>query len=261
MQKQQTDVQVIVAGLPRTGTLSLKWALDKLGYGPSFHLMDIKNQFQSVKRSAEVVKVVDQEERQSKLRELFNGYSAVLEQPASTCLPDLLEIYPNAKVILSMRSSPEVWLDSWKGLGVDVRGLQFRLLGYWAPGVLTSSDLYRAWTITAAQNHGISEPCVELYHKHNAWVESLVPEERLLRFNCTQGWAPLIEFLDVQKVTEGQLGEFPRANQRVVLRSLKRAAMLYGLGAWVLMFCALYMVIERFAPLGGGLKSTYSLAA
>jgi hypothetical protein len=77
-----------------------------MGYGPAFHLMEIENQLQQVKRSAKVVNIEDPKERQQKLRELFAGYEVVLEQPASICLPDLLDMYPNAKVIMT----PVEWL-------------------------------------------------------------------------------------------------------------------------------------------------------
>ncbi|KAH9905823.1 hypothetical protein F4778DRAFT_802274 [Xylariomycetidae sp. FL2044] len=234
----QDNIKIIVAGLPRTGTISIKWALESLGYGPCFHLMEIDNQLHMVKRSADLVKTADAKERRRKIRSLFAGYEVVLEQPGTVVLPDLLHMYPNAKVILSTRSSADAWLDSWHGLGLDSRTRRYRILGFWAPGALSSSDLLRAWSQKASERlETADEASPEFFHRYHDWVRSLVPEHRLLQYDVTQGWSPLTDFL----------GVFPRANQRKVIRSLKKANLLFGIAAWVLIFCCVFLALEVIA--------------
>jgi hypothetical protein len=90
------------AGLPRTGTASIKQALEHLGYGPCFHLVEPPTQFGLIKRSADILNTKDKNARQEKIAKIFDGVQAALEQPASSCLPDILEMYPDVKVCVTL---------------------------------------------------------------------------------------------------------------------------------------------------------------
>ncbi|KAL4998608.1 hypothetical protein BDV10DRAFT_184993 [Aspergillus recurvatus] len=214
-------IKVIVAGLPRTGTISMKRALEELGYGPCFHLAEPLCQFDNLRQSATIVHTKDTAVRRHKLAKLLQGCEVTLEVPGSACLPDLLEMYPDAKVILTERTSAAVWLRSWRGFGIDLRSDCFRWVGYWVPGVVAANDLYRGWMQLAAERFGVeAEPSEELYHAHSAWVKSIVPQERLLVFKCQDGWGPLCEFLGRQRPNP-----FPHGNEAGYLRYYKRVAM------------------------------------
>ncbi|KAM5517315.1 hypothetical protein FOXYSP1_04266 [Fusarium oxysporum f. sp. phaseoli] len=93
-----SDVKIIVAGLPRTSTTSLKKGLEILGVTPCFHLGDPPAPISRVKESARVLGIQDRNERLKALKKLYDGFEAVFEPPASALVDDMLTIYPNAKV-------------------------------------------------------------------------------------------------------------------------------------------------------------------
>ncbi|KAI9164114.1 hypothetical protein HJFPF1_05751 [Paramyrothecium foliicola] len=195
-QDNTEGVKIIIAGLPRTSTTSLKKGLELLGVGPCFHLGDPPAPIARVKESARVLAIKDRHERLKALKKLYDGFEAVFEPPASTLVDDMLTIYPNAKVILSIRQNPEVWLASYHGLGIDLRSPVYRILGYWIPGVIHSSDLIVAWSRYYSQKFGLDVvPSVELYLKHNQWVRDIVPAGQLLEYQPTNTIAidPLLE--------------------------------------------------------------------
>ncbi|KAH8658235.1 hypothetical protein BX600DRAFT_514740 [Xylariales sp. PMI_506] len=223
-------LKVIIAGLPRTGTMSMKMALEELGYKNCFHLAEPLCQFENLRRSADIVNTKDTTRRRRKLAQLFNGCEATLEVPGSACLPDLLTMYPDAKVILTERTSARVWLKSWHGFGIDLRSDRFRWVGYWVPGVVATNELYRGWMRLSSERFGLpAEPSEELYHAHSKWVKSIVPAERLLVFKCQDGWDPLCNFLGRQRPNL-----FPHGNESSHLKYYKRVAMLLGIFLWLL---------------------------
>ncbi|KAF7715293.1 Uncharacterized protein PECH_007295 [Penicillium ucsense] len=227
---EKGTIKVIVAGLPRTGTISMKKALEELGYGPCFHLAEPLCQFDNLRQSAAIMNTKDTTLRRIKLAKLLQGCEVTLEVPGSACLPDLLEMYPDAKVILTERTSAAVWLRSWRGFGIDLRSDCWRWVGYWVPGVVAANDLYRGWMDLSAKRFGIRpEPSEELYHAHGAWVKRIVPRERLLVFKCQDGWAPVCGFLGRQRPNP-----FPHGNEAGYLRYYKRVAMVLGILLWIL---------------------------
>lgn len=207
----------------------MKRALEELGYGPCFHLAEPLCQFDNLRQSAAIVHTKDTALRRRKLAKLLQGSEVTLEVPGSACLPDLLEMYPDAKVILTERTSAAVWLRSWRGFGIDLRSDCFRWIGYWVPGVVAANDLYRGWMRLASERFGVeAEPSEELYHAHSAWVKSIVPRERLLVFKCQDGWGPLCEFLGRHRPNP-----FPHGNEAGYLRYYKRVAMVLGIFLWL----------------------------
>jgi len=93
------------AGLPRTSTTSLKKGLEILGVGPCFHLGDPPAPINRVKESAKALGIKDKEARKAALKQLYDGFEAIFEPPASVYVDDLLEIYPEAKVSEPYRRS------------------------------------------------------------------------------------------------------------------------------------------------------------
>lgn len=218
--------------------MSMKKALEELGYQNCFHLAEPLCQFSNLRLSADIVNTKHTALRRRKLARLLHGYEVTLEVPGSACLPDLLEMYPDAKVILTERASARVWLRSWRGFGVDLRSDCFRWIGYWVPGVVSANDLYRGWVRLASERFGLApEPSESLYHAHNNWVKEIVPRERLLVFKCQDGWAPLCEFLGRQR-----LNPFPHGNEAGHLKFYKRIALFLGMFLWLVVLAIGFML-------------------
>ncbi|KAH9894497.1 hypothetical protein F4778DRAFT_783927 [Xylariomycetidae sp. FL2044] len=238
--KPGAEVKIIVAGLPRTGTASLKLALEQLGIGPCHHLADPPNQYGRLRLAAEIMNTHDTRLRREKLARLFEGCEALLEQPVSTFLPDLLEMYPDAKVILTERASARLWLDSWLGSAAYTRTLAWLLIGYWMPGVKSTHDMYTAWTRVAASRFGIADDVTEdLYHAHNAWVRSLVPADKLLVYRAEMGYAPLCAFLGMD-LSRNLIPHSSRSD-RATFQTYKLLAMAAGAITWVLLGWLLWL--------------------
>src|ERR1700755_877814 len=99
-------LSVIGAGFGRTGTLSLKLALEQLGFGPCYHMVEV---FKTPKAPGYWEAAADG--RPVDWDQVFEGYRATVDWPSATFWRELAEAYPEAKVILTLRD-PESWFAS-----------------------------------------------------------------------------------------------------------------------------------------------------
>jgi len=99
-------MKIIGAGLGRTGTSSLKAALEMLGFGPCYHMQEINKHPEHIPIWLDAVagKPVD-------WVTFLQPYQAMLDWPACDHYATLMATYPEAKVLLSVRD-PEKWYDS-----------------------------------------------------------------------------------------------------------------------------------------------------
>ena len=190
-------LSVIGAGLGRTGTLSLKAALEHLGFGPCYHMAELFLHMEHVPlwiRAAEGEDVWD---------ELFDGYVGTVDYPGCSFWRELAAKYPSAKVILSVRDANK-WFDS----------TQETIFSPQMEGMLQSSPLSEFFRKTAWRDFSTDlhdrKAMVAAFQAHNAEVMRSVPKERLLVFEASEGWPPLCNFLGVPEPD----APYPRANSR-----------------------------------------------
>lgn len=201
-------IQVIGAGYGRTGTMSLKAALEILYGAPVYHMesillptpphstVDDLPAWDAASRDASGPGHPDW---QTLL--VDRGFVAALDFPIALHVTDLAAAFPSAKVILTVRPSGD-WFRSWAYL-LDV---QFRIIRRWgwaAPRLRTVGDwttrtifgpLFGAWHLPTGG--GLNErPCIAAYEAHNAAVVAAIPAERLLVLPLGAGWEPLCDFL------------------------------------------------------------------
>jgi hypothetical protein len=211
---------VIGAGLGRTGTLSLAAALEILGY-KTYHFVapEHAEHWAQLAESAEGVELCIQ-----KIAE--GGYTATCDQPTADVFEDQMNLYPNAKVLLTVRDTSHDFCRSWKVLMdfIEVQERPFSLLYpsfiQWIPFMrhwkkmrnlmgthigLVPGDLIRGWRLKADPDAFLEE----CYEKHNAKVRSTVPSSNLLEFNVKEGWVPLCAFLNKPVPTQ----PFPFVNE------------------------------------------------
>jgi hypothetical protein len=202
-------LSIIGAGLGRTGTLSLKRAIEQLGFGPCFHGVDSpRSSFDRVVNALER-DPVDWEE-------VFNGYRAAVDTPSYLVYRQLAERYPSAKVILTVREA-NAWFDS---------ALEIKRLGDPIPQTKAESDFYSKGLsgffgadIAKIFDLGDRDSAIAARDRHNAEVQKSIPADRLLVLDITQGWKPLCEFLGVPVPDT----PFPHANSRKEYPSLLQA--------------------------------------
>ena len=92
---KEDEMQVIGAGLPRTGTLSQKIALEMLGFGPCYHMVNVLG---NLDLAEDWQRALDGDTRWD---DVFDGFESTVDWPGSYYYRELMEKYPDAKVVLA----------------------------------------------------------------------------------------------------------------------------------------------------------------
>lgn len=214
-------LEVIGAGLGRTGTTSLKAALEALGYGPCYHMTEVFAHPEHVPfwETARRGEAVDWET-------VFSDYRAAVDWPAAAYYENLMLAYPEAKVILTVRD-PERWYESARSTIYTVRDMvssPFFSLGarlvprlrHLRRAALMVSGL--AWDDTFGGRFEDREHATRTFERLNERVVERVPPERLLIYSVSEGWGPLCDFLGVEPPDE----PFPSLNDARSFRRMTR---------------------------------------
>ena len=193
-------IAVIGAGFGRTGTASLRQALQRLGFDPCDHMHENFDHPERFALWEEAVRCKDAGEPID-WRPLLSPYRAIVDWPGAYFWRELTSAHPQAKVILTVRD-PDRWYDS-------ISATIFPLLEHLAEdgGPALPGDVVMARTFS-----GITDDrarCIAVFAAHNAAVRAAIAPERLLVFDVKEGWEPLCAFLGVP-VPDGEA--FPRRN-------------------------------------------------
>lgn len=214
-------MKVIGAGFGRTGTTSLKAALEELGFDPCYHMTEVFAHPEHVDFwvSAWRGGPVDWDG-------VLGGYEAAVDWPACAFYEELMRRYPDAKVLLSVRD-PERWYESTRttiyelSMLVDRSPISraiFALISFFVFGGLASnrSDVVEeiVWRGTFDGRFEDRDHAIAVFERHNEEVKRRVPPERLLVYEVSEGWGPLCTFLDVPEPE----GPFPRLNDASQMR-------------------------------------------
>jgi hypothetical protein len=215
-------MRVIGAGFGRTGTTSLKAALEELGFGPSYSLNEVF-------ANPEHVGVWEAARRsptgeQVDWGRFLAGYAVAVDWPACSFYEELMQAFPEAPVILTVRD-PAPWYESTRSTIYGLRRLTtgplpvraaFALAGLFVPGVTGTVLLadHLVWEDTFDGRFEDRAYAMEVFGRHNHAVRRRVPPERLLVFDVREGWAPLCDFLGVEVPD----GPFPRLNEARQMR-------------------------------------------
>ena len=175
-------LSLIGAGFGRTGTLTAKTALEALGFGPCHHMGEIlaNPQQRTLWRAIASGQSHDWDAA-------FAGYKSAVDWPSAHYWRELSEFYPNARILLTVRS-PESWYASFSKTilphivdGNDPETLGVRLINR---AVFNGRPDDRAYAIS-------------VYEKNNADVQKAFSKDRLLVYELGAGWEPLCRFLGV----------------------------------------------------------------
>lgn len=198
-------LHVIGAGLGRTGTLSLKFALEHLGFSRCYHMTEVLAHPGDIPvwDAAARGETVDWEA-------LFQGYRATVDWPGCNFYLDYLRLYPDAKVILTVRD-PERWYDSAHQTIYYVRHAFPRWIRPLMPrmGRLQVMLDHLIWVGFFEGRFEDRSHAIAIFNRHNEEVRRLVPADRLLVYEVKEGWGPLCAFLGVP-LPEGK--PFPHVN-------------------------------------------------
>lgn len=199
-------LKVIGAGYPRTGTSSLKLALEQLGFGPCHHMREV---LMNPSSTALWVRAADGDPDWDAI---FDGYSACTDAPACSFWRELMDYYPTAKVLLSVRD-PEGWFES-----AQATVFSDRMLGMQGGGPL-QAFFGKAVTQEFGDKIHDRDFMLAQFERRRREVIAAVPKEKLLVYDVREGWAPLCAFLGVQ-VPETP---FPHSNSREEMAAMMAA--------------------------------------
>jgi hypothetical protein len=253
-------LEVIGAGYSRTGTVSMQLALEKLLNGPVMHggthhtvrtdgayppfqvnravaNSEVQSDYNKTWVEAfEARRNGDKQRLHKLLRKLMDGYAGCTDNVICLFVPELLELYPDAKVVLATRD-PDKWFPSMAGMldhGMVMSPL-LPILTWPAPGLCWVPRLSVEWYRVVQESLGGSLKKLipmspDVIRIHDQWVIDNVPKEKLLVTNVKEGWEPLCKFLAKPVPDE----PFPHVNDAEALEKLLAHKMRGLLLRWVI---------------------------
>jgi len=205
-------LKIVGAGFGRTGTLSLKSALERLGFGPCYHMFEV------VERPAHI-------EMWHRLAfggsmdwdPLFKDFRSAVDWPAARYWREIADYYPDAKVLLSVRD-PEDWYKSVTD--TIYRGLTMRIPEQAPEPRKLQAAMARKIVLEDTFDGRFEDKAyaIEIFNRHNQAVRDSVDPARLLVFDAKEGWAPLCRFLSVEQPDE----PFPRLNDTATIQEMMK---------------------------------------
>jgi len=206
------SLKVVGAGFGRTGTLSLKIALERIGFGPCYHMMEVFPRPEHVAMWHRLAF-----EQSMDWDEIFLGFHATVDWPAARWWREIAAHFPDAKVLLSVRD-PEAWYKS-------VTDTIYQPMKSPAPDgvpelVRLQSEMARKAILGETFDNRFEDKAhaIEVFQKHNQAVRDTIDPTRLLVFDVREGWGPLCRFLEVPVPDE----PFPRLNDTATFQAMMR---------------------------------------
>lgn len=196
-------LEVLGTGFGRTGTMSLKRALETLNFSPCYHMAEIQR-----RREHAGVWMRAAEGLEPDWRELLAGYRAAVDWPVAAFWREILAAHESARVILTVRDAAQ-WYDSFRDTILE------KALGIAPPASLPIRPLYDVSrkVILERTFDGRAEDsahAIDVFERHNRDVVATVDAKRLLVFDPASGWKPLCRFLGVPVPAQ----PFPHVNGR-----------------------------------------------
>ena len=187
------SLEIVGTGFGRTGTLSLKGALEQLGFGRCYHMIEVA---QNPGHAALWNAAQDGARTRKDWDALFASYRATVDWPSAAFSFEIAAAYPNARVIHTERPSA-AWFRS-------ASSTIFQTMARSTPSSLPPAFHEQLEMARKVVLHGTfggrlddERHAIAIYEAHNARVKREIPPERLLVYEPGQGWEPLCKFLGV----------------------------------------------------------------
>jgi hypothetical protein len=205
-------LKVVGAGFGRTGTLSLKSALERLGFGPCYHMMEVFSRPEHIAMWHRLAF-----EHAMDWDEVFRGFQATVDWPAARWWREIAAHYPDAKVLLSVRD-PEAW---YKSMSDTIYQPMKSPAPDGVPEIARlQNEMVRKAILAETFDNRFEDKAhaIEVFKRHNQAVRDAIDPARLLVFDVRDGWSPLCRFLGVPIPDE----PFPRLNDTATTQAMIR---------------------------------------
>jgi len=193
-------MKLIGAGLPRTGTLSQKVALEILGLAPCYHMVNVLADLDEAVGWRRAL------EGEAPWEEVLDGFQATVDWPGSFFYRELADFYPDAKVLLSVRDA-EAWERSMREtiwgifygdmLMHDLSNARGRVDSKWAGYIEMMEGMWQQSGLIRDGAQTDSASMQQAMESFNEEVRRSIPADRLLVWSVSDGWEPLCEFLEL----------------------------------------------------------------
>lgn len=198
-------LEIIGSGFGRTGTRSLKDALEILGFGPCHHMDEVlDNPDQVPKWQAYAAGLA------TDVADLFAGYRAQVDWPGAHVWRQSAARFPQAKVLHSVRPEEKWWASYSKTIGKLMTIYRDLPMPPHVHDMMAAADQMIVQDTLGGKPLD-REACLAAYRARLAEVQATIAPERLLIFDVAQGWGPLCAFLGVPVPDQ----PFPRRNDSV----------------------------------------------
>lgn len=243
-------VQVIGAGLPRCATSSLQAALESqyIGLAPCMHFAHIAPNANRGNVVLAALRETDTARRHKLLYKLFDGFQATADFPSSILIDDLMDMYPDAKIVLNKRpGGGGQWAKSIKVLTFAESPMYYAVCFLWK----TDRNICAMW-------QGVMERCQsklglaadELltpkhYDAHNAWVhaEAAKRGREVFEFEPQDGWDPLCAFIGKEAPKNVP---YPHRNDAAEIRMIVRILYIRGAISWLALGGVVFGIVRWF---------------
>ncbi|KAI9702215.1 MAG: hypothetical protein M1820_006297 [Bogoriella megaspora] len=211
--KREVPMRILALGLGRTGTASLRTALKRLGYTDCYHMMSA-----SVENPPDCLMWMDALTAKydgvgtfgrEQWDQLLGHCQVVCDWPAIAFCKELIEAYPDAKVIMTTRDVDSWHASTMKTVNWRATEPELKAVAKWGDwgASLYQPMLHKFWSNFFKGD--FEKNGKEVFKQHYEDVQKLVPPEKLLMYRVGSGWEPLCEFLG-EPVPHNEA--FPRTN-------------------------------------------------
>jgi hypothetical protein len=193
-------MRVIGAGLGRTGTLSLKLALERLLGAPCYHMLEVFGHLEHVPTWHAAIRG-----ERVDWQPVLGGYAAIVDWPGAAVWRELMAAYPDSVVLLSTRSDAQTWLTSARATIMD-NGPENKMED--DPSMPGFEPMLRDMFGGFDPDWRTDAAALAAYDRHNAAVRQEVPPSRLVEWQPGDGWPALSTALGLPVPDE----PFPHVN-------------------------------------------------
>jgi hypothetical protein len=196
------SLQIIGTGQGRTGTSSLRLALEELGFGKCYHMYVL------IQEHPEEIEYFEKAEHGEQVDwdKLFTGYKSAVDFPVIRYYKDIMTKYPDAKIIHTTRDA-ESWYESmrktifWATQPSPGRMLKMMVRLPFSPMLRKQFRVlkFNGMMIRKVFGNNLNDKAkvLEVFHQWNADVLNFIPKEKLLVYDVKSGWEPLCKFMNV----------------------------------------------------------------
>lgn len=195
-------LHVIGAGFGRTGTRSLKLALERLGLEPCYHMDEVFARPEHIPLWHEAARG-----RPPDWGRLFGPYRSAVDWPVASFWRELADAFPRAKVVLTVRDAQSWYESAYETIYPAIRRPMSQ-----DPIIVEHQRMAQELILENTFGGRLEDRrhAIEVYERHNEAVRASLPGDRLLVYRVREGWGPLCAFLGADIPWE----EFPNTNAR-----------------------------------------------